>query len=104
MVYFISRHAGAIEWMKQQGDWQVDRWVAHLEMEEIAPGDKVLGTLPVHLAAEVCAKGAEFYFLQLPQNFAGRGTEYSAEEMVQMGCRLTRYEVFRVPSQAGEER
>ena len=46
-----------------------------------------------HLAAEVCARGAMFYFLTLPQTADGRGLEYSAEEMQQMGCGLQCFEV-----------
>lgn len=50
---FVSRHQGAIEWIKQQSI-QVDVFVEHLNVEEIQAGDVVIGTLPLHLAAEVC--------------------------------------------------
>lgn len=61
--------------------------------DEVADGDMVLGTLPLHLAADVCAKGAVFYFLQLTQELSGRGSEYTADEMVCMGARLRRFDV-----------
>ena len=93
MVYFISRHLGAIEWIKRQAEWQVDCFLPHLEVEQLVEGDVVLGTLPLHLAAEVCAKGAAFYFLQLPQLLPLRGSEYSADDMEAMGCCLRRFEV-----------
>ncbi|WP_281785195.1 CRISPR-associated protein Csx16 [Uruburuella suis] len=92
-VYFVSRHEGAVAWIKQQPQWQVDVFVRHLNPADIAVGDVVLGTLPLHLAAEVCARGAMFYFLTLPQTADGRGLEYSAEEMQQMGCGLQCFEV-----------
>ena len=63
-IWFVSRHAGAIGWAKQQS-FKVDHWVTHFAPEEAAAGDVVIGTLPVHLAAEVCARGAQFYFLTL---------------------------------------
>lgn len=92
-VYFVSRHEGAIKWVKQQPQWQVDCFVPHLNPADIAAGDVVLGTLPLHLAAEVCTRGALFYFLMLPQTADRRGSEYSAEDMRQMGCGLQRFEV-----------
>ena len=92
-VYFVSRHEGAVAWIKQQPQWQVDVFVRHLNPADIVAGDVVLGTLPLHLAAEVCTRGAAFYFLMLPQTADGRGSEYSAEEMQQMGCSLQRFEV-----------
>ncbi|MCP2041860.1 CRISPR-associated protein Csx16 [Neisseria sp. HSC-16F19] len=94
MVYFVSRHPGAIAWIKQQKEWQVDRFISHLDPQEIAAGDIVLGTLPLHLAAEVCKRGAVFYFLTVPQQEAGRGTEYTLEDMQAMACSLRRFEVL----------
>ena len=64
-----------------------------LNTDEVVDGDVVLGTLPLHLAADICAKGAVFYFLQLPQELSGRGSEYTADEMVCMGARLRRFDV-----------
>lgn len=91
MIYFVSRHQGAIEWIKQQPQWQIDHFIPHLNIDMIQKGDVVLGTLPLHIAAEVCAKGAVFYFLQVPQTLDNRGHEYSAVEMDQMGCSLRRF-------------
>jgi len=93
MVYFVSRHPGALEWILQQPQWQVDCFLRHLDPQDIQAGDVVLGTLPLHLAAEVCVRGGIFYFLTLPQEEAGRGSEYSAEDMSAMGCTLRRFEV-----------
>ena len=87
-VWFVSRHPGAIEWMKRQKQWSVEHWVTHLDVASISHGDVVIGTLPVHLAAAVCAKGAQFYFLQLSQLESQRGKEYTSEEMELIGCSL----------------
>lgn len=96
MVYFVSRHPGAILWIKEQPQWQVDRFVGHLNPQEIQAGDVVLGTLPLHVVAEVCARGALFYAVMLQQAEEGRGSEYSAAEMAAMGCTLRRFEVRAV--------
>lgn len=93
MIYFVSRHPGAIAWIKKQTEWKVDAFITHLDIDTIKAGDIVLGTLPIHLAALVCQKGAEFYFLTVPQEENRRGTEYSIEEMLNMKCFLQRYEV-----------
>ena len=54
-TWFISRHPGAIEWVKQQ-NIQIDRFENHLDTSLVRAGDVVIGTLPIHLAAEVCQK------------------------------------------------
>ena len=93
-TWFISRHQGAIDWIKQQPEWHIDRFVTHLDPQEIRAGDIVLGTLPIHIAADICARGAAFYFLQLPQEAEKRGSEYTAQQMADMGCTLRRYHIY----------
>ena len=55
-TYFITRHPGAIAWAKQQGI-TVGRQHTHLDVNDIQPGDTVIGILPVNLAAEICQRG-----------------------------------------------
>lgn len=92
-TWFVSRHPGAIEWARLQG-LQVDRQVAHLAPAEVAAGDVVIGTLPVHLAAEVCARGARFLFLALDITPDFRGRELTAADMAQLQCRLLPFRVM----------
>ncbi len=47
------------------------------------------------LAAAICAKGAAWYALQLPQQAEQRGSEYSAADMTAMGCTLQRYHIHK---------
>lgn len=61
-VWFVSRHQGAIDWAVRESGFAIDRFEPHLNTDEVVNGDVVLGTLPLHLAADVCAKGAVFYF------------------------------------------
>ena len=94
-VWFVSRHAGARRWLQERGV-AVDRVVEHLEVEAVAAGDVVIGTLPVHLAAAVCARGARFLALEMEVPPAARGRELTAEEMELFGARLVEYRVERV--------
>lgn len=77
-VWFVSRHPGAIEWVKLQ-NIQIDRFESHLDTSLVQAGDVVIGTLPIHLAAEVCQKGAKFYFLSINVTPEQRGTELTCK-------------------------
>lgn len=94
-IWFISRHPGAIAWIKEQAQWHIDHYRDHLDPDDIAPGDTVIGTLPPHIAAAICAKGAAWCALQLPQEAEQRGSEYSAADMTAMGCTLQRYHIHK---------
>jgi CRISPR-associated protein Csx16 len=90
----VTRHAGAVEWAKRQGI-AIDRMVEHLDPAEVQPGDVVIGTLPIHLAAEVCLRGARYLHLVLDLPPERRGLELTAEEMRRLGARLEEYSVER---------
>jgi CRISPR-associated protein Csx16 len=94
-VWFVSRHPGAVEWAARQG-LAVDRQVAHLEIGEVGEGDVVIGTLPVNLAAEVCARRARFLNLSLDLPPQARGRELTADELERYGARLEEYEARRI--------
>lgn len=93
-TYFVSRHPGAREWAEGQGI-PVDVQLEHLDVACIQPGDRVIGTLPVNLAAEVCARGGRYLHLTLDLPPEWRGKELSAEEMDRFGARLEKYRVAR---------
>lgn len=90
---FISRHPGAVEWATDYCGLTNVEVFAHLNVDAVNSGDVVVGTLPPHLAAEVCAKGASFHFLQIPAGKVAFGQELSAQEMVDVGAELRQYEV-----------
>jgi len=91
-TWFISRHPGAIEWARRQG-LHVDEYVAHLDTSRIHPGDTVIGSLPVNLAARVCMAGAQYLHLSLELPPHLRGVELSAEQLTLVGARLCEYTV-----------
>ncbi len=93
-TYFITRHPGALDWAAEQGI-TVDETLSHLDIERIEPGDIVIGTLPVHLAAQVCERGARYRHLTLAIPPEARGRELSAGELEAFGARLETYQVKR---------
>lgn len=99
-IYFISRHAGARDWAEQAGV-AVDLWVDHLDLDSVAPGDRVLGTLPVHLAAAVCERGARYVHLALELPADQRGRELTGADLERLGARLEAFEVRRLPAADG---
>ena len=94
-TWFVTRHAGAREWAAGEGI-AVDRVVDHLEPALLKAGDVVLGTLPVHLAAEVCARGGRYLHLLIDVPADLRGEEFTAAAMSRLGARLAEYSVRRV--------
>ena len=85
--WFVSRHAGAIAWARSQS-LDVDRWVAHLSIEQINAGDTVMGTLPTLLAAAVCRKRAHYWHLALELSAELRGRELSSAQLTALDARL----------------
>ncbi|MCB1715158.1 MAG: CRISPR-associated protein Csx16 [Candidatus Competibacteraceae bacterium] len=94
-TYFITRHSGACAWAAQQGI-EIDQVIDHFEVESVQPGDIVLGTLPVHLAAQVCARGGQYLHLSVEIPPQRRGAELSAAELDAFGARLEAYQVTRL--------
>lgn len=90
--YFITRHAGAREWAEEEG-FRIDILVDHLDAAVIRPGDRVLGTLPVNLAAEVCQRGARYFHLSLDVPPEWRGRELTLADMKRFGASLREFRV-----------
>lgn len=95
-TYFVSRHPGAREWAQQEGI-TVDAVIDHLDPSIIQPGDTVIGSLPVNLAAEVCERGGRYLHLTLELPFELRGKELSAEDMRRCGARVEAFFIRRNP-------
>jgi CRISPR-associated protein Csx16 len=95
-TYFVSRHPGAQDWAREAGI-RVDVILDHLDPALVEPGDRVLGSLPVNLAAAVCARGGRYLHLTLELPRAGRGRELTAEDMRAYGARIEEYQITRRP-------
>ncbi|MCK9215789.1 MAG: CRISPR-associated protein Csx16 [Rhodoferax sp.] len=92
-TYFISRHPGAIEWAARQ-KLAVDRLVSHLDTAQVQAGDTVIGSLPVNLAAQVCAAGATYWHLSLELPAALRGQELSADDLESLCVHLEPFHII----------
>lgn len=92
-TYFVSRHPGALDWAAAQG-LIVDQVINHLDPQIIQPGDVVIGTLPIHLAAQVCQRGGRYLHLSLDLPHDWRGRELSADDLRRFGARLEEYRVI----------
>lgn len=99
-TWFVTRHPGARQWAQRKGI-AVDRVAEHLDVEALQHGDTVIGTLPVHLAAAVCDKGARYLHLSLDLPPEARGTELDADAMERYGARIEEFRIVRVST--GEE-
>lgn len=94
ITFFVTRHKGAVEWARREGIEA--EHVEHLDVQAVRSGDRVLGTLPVSVAAEVCVRGARYFHLSLAAPLDARGRELTVEDMDAFGAVLEEYEVRRV--------
>ena len=90
--WFVSRHAGAVEWARSHLI-TADRWVDHLDTTQVAAGDRVMGTLSMEAAAEVCARGARFFALTMTIAPAQRGLELNSSDLNRLHCSLREFAV-----------
>lgn len=91
---FVTGHSGAREWARAKG--KEAQFVSHFDPASVMPGDRVLGTLPVHLAAEVCARGGRYFHLVMNLEEPDRRRDLSAEDMVRLGARLEEFSIIRL--------
>ena len=91
-TWFVSRHSGAIQWARER-ELPVDIFTPHLEPDRVRPGDIVIGTLPVHLAAQVCAIGARYQHLALYLPQRQRGHELSAADLEAAQAHLQEFHI-----------
>ena len=97
-TFFVSRHAGAIEWITQEGllpDSENVQIVADFDLKNVVAGDLVIGTLPAQLAAALCERGARYQHLTLDILPEQRGKELSADEMRACNARLEEFFIQR---------
>jgi len=87
----VSRHAGAIEWLRRQGiEGEV---ITHVTDPSVVAGKVVVGNLPMHLAAAADRVGV----IAMPDLPAEkRGVDLTADEMENFGARLEWYAVRKV--------
>lgn len=93
-TYFVTRHKGAVDWAREQGIEA--QHIPHLAVERLKPGDTVLGTLPISIVAELCAKDCRYFHLSLDIPPQKRGQELTLADMKAFGAVLEEYEARRL--------
>ncbi len=90
---FVSRHPGAIEWIKSQGI-TIDQWVTHLDINEIKQGDLVIGNLPIPMVFTINQKGARYLHLAVEVPASMRGRELTSTDLATLGAKLGEFQVI----------
>jgi CRISPR-associated protein Csx16 len=89
-TYLVTRHPGALHWMRAHGP-AFDQHLTHLDPTSVQAGDTVIGTLPIQLAAQVCARGARYLHLTTNIPAQWRGQELSAEQLDEAQAHLQEF-------------
>ena len=95
-TYFVTRHPGARDWAHRH-DLPIDRFLTHLDLAQIQPGDRVIGTLPVNLAAEIQWRGCDYIHLSLKLLADLRDRELDADQLDACQARLQAYRIEPMP-------
>lgn len=104
-VLLVTRHPGALQWLRARLDAPGARHVQHLEsLEGLQAGDTVAGNLPLELAAALCARGVVVLGIDLPLAAHQRGVPLGAAAMQAAGACLRRYLVSAEPWPEGLHR
>ena len=93
-TWFVTRHDGAVAWAGQCGlitEGNEVRVVSEISPEQVAQGDRVIGNLPIHLAAELCKRGGRYFHISMEVPSEMRGKELSSEDMVRYGAQCREF-------------
>lgn len=93
-TWIVSRHPGAYKFLAEKGF--TGKKCAHLKPQDVKPGDIVVGTLPLYLAAALCARGIEYWHLTIPLDRADRGRGLTVERMKSLDARVERFDVRKL--------
>ncbi|WP_205665257.1 CRISPR-associated protein Csx16 [Caldimonas tepidiphila] len=108
VTWMVTRHPGALQWLHEQG--LQGRCVPHLDPQQVDSGDRVIGTLPLHMVAAICERGARYFHLSLDLPPELRGKELTAAQLEACGARLEAFMVLAceddslMPSQLAGDR
>ena len=104
ITWFVTRHPSAVTWAHQHGivaapsEGGSERIVDTIDPADVSLGDTVIGTLPVHLAAEICARGGRYLHIVMTVPTQRRGGELTPDEMDAFGATCREFLVFGSPA------
>jgi CRISPR-associated protein Csx16 len=97
MNYLVSRHPGAVAWMRPRVPDQPVQVLSHLAADfRPAAGDRVYGVLPLAWVERIHRDGAQAWLLEIDLPAQWRGRELSAAQLDALQARLVRYAVHAV--------
>lgn len=93
---FVTRHAGALDWAREEDLLPEGCVVASsFDPERVQPGDLVIGTLPAQVAARICERGGRYQHLTIDLPEQLRGSELTAEQLRACRARLEEFDILR---------
>lgn len=95
---FVTRHQGARDWADLQNfkDAEAVEHLSAAKINALGKGDIVIGTLPVHIIAQINRRRARYFHLEMAVPLEARGRDLSAEDMARFGAKLEEFIVTKV--------
>ena len=93
---FISRHVGAMDWLKNQGI-SIDRTFSIFTESLVNEGDTVIGAFDIATALKVIEQGANYVHLKLDVPEELKGKELTEEEIVSCDAQLLKLDITSQP-------
>jgi putative CRISPR-associated protein (TIGR02620 family) len=90
-IWIVSRHPGAIAFMTELGF--CGTIVSHITLDQVMPGDTVVGVLPLSLSLPLQESGALVLHLVIDLPAKHRGQELSSAQLKQFGARICHYQI-----------
>lgn len=90
-TWIVTRHKGAQEFILKSGFR--GQHVAHLDIAKLSKGDRVVGNLPIHTAAQLNNLGVDYWHLCVTVDKAQRGQELTAAMLKKMGAYIGQFSV-----------
>ena len=91
--YFISRHKGAQDWIKEQSI-EIDKFIEHIDEHSLKQGDVVIGSLPINIVARLTEKNIKYIHLELELCYENRGKELTKKDLYDLNAKLVAYKAI----------
>ncbi len=98
MKYLITRHPGALHWLQGQISEPFHHLTHISDLGLIQPGDWVIGSLPLHLVADICVRGARYFHIDVHLPESLRGCELTAQQLTELDAEIVEYTVREMPA------
>lgn len=90
----VTRHSGAVDWLIRKGvSGEVFTDLTPEVRARLQSGDLVVGSLPVHLVADLNRRGVGYAAIVMDVGPSRRGRQLSADDMTSLGASLRRFRV-----------